>query len=119
MKAVKLCGLASAFIAVAAFLMPHAALAAPPNVFYGEVVHVSTTNIKVRDPHTGQILSFSLVPHFNQLFSDTGKTTYQMTYLHNGRYVAVIYDQKALGLRHADRIYIMNNANERLKKVTG
>ncbi len=98
-------------------LLPQTALAA--NVFYGEVVHVSTTNVKVRDPHTGQILSFELIPHFNQLFSDDGKTTYQMTYLRTGRYVAVIYDQKALGIRHADKIFIMNNANERLKKVTG
>ena len=36
--------------------------------------------------------------------------------IHNGQYVAVIYDQKALGMRHADDIYIMNNANQRLQK---
>ncbi|MGH7737962.1 MAG: hypothetical protein ACREMP_08890 [Candidatus Tyrphobacter sp.] len=105
-------------VAAAAILVPQSARAVT-NVFYGEVVHVSTTNLKVRDPHTGQILAFVLVPHFNKLFSDNGRTTYQMTYLHNGRYVAVVYDQKGLGIRHADRIYIMNDANERLKKVTG
>lgn len=109
--------LASATFAAALFLLPQAVLAA--NVFYGEVVHVSTTNVKVRDPHNGQILSFELLPHFDQIFSDDGKTTYQMKYLHNGRYVAVIYDQKALGIRHADKIYIMNNANERLRRVGG
>jgi hypothetical protein len=26
--------------------------------------------------------------------------------------VRVIYDQKALGMRHADKIYILNNRNE-------
>ncbi len=106
-----------ALVAAAALFVPQAALAA--NVFYGEVVHVSTTNVKVRNPHNGQVLSFELVPHFYQLFSDNGKTTYQMRYLRPGRYVAVIYDQKALGMRHADKIYIMNNANERLRKVGG
>jgi len=106
-----------AFGLAAAFIAPQAALA--DNVFYGEVVHTSTTNVKVRDPRNGQILSFELLPHFDHLFSDTGKTTYQMKYLRNGRYVAVIYDQKALGIRHADKIFIMNNANERLRKVGG
>ncbi len=109
--------LAVSLAAAAAFLMPQVALAA--NVFYGELIHTSTTNVKVRDPRTGQILSFELLPHFDQIFSDDGKTTYQMRFLHNGRYVAVIYDQKALGIRHADKIFIMNNANERLRRVGG
>ena len=33
-----------------------------------------------------------------------------------GRYVAIIYDQRAFGLRHADRIYLMNSENERIGK---
>ena len=119
MDQAKLRRLAVACAAAAAFLMPQIALAA--NVFYGELVHVSTTNVKVRDPHNGQILSFELLPHFDQIFSDDGKTTYQMKVLsrRNGHYVAVIYDQKALGIRHADKIFIMNNANERLHRVGG
>jgi hypothetical protein len=34
--------------------------------------------------------------------------------VHNGQYVGIIYDQKALGMRHADKIYILNNANQRI-----
>lgn len=117
MRAIKFHRLLVGLVAAGAMLLPQVALAA--NVFYGEVLHVSTTNVKVRDPHTGQILSFELLPHFDQVFSDDGKTTYQMKYLHDGRYVAVIYDQKALGIRHADKIFIMNNANERLRRVGG
>jgi hypothetical protein len=99
-----------------ALLAPQIALAA--NVFYGEVQHVSTTNIKVRNPHNGQILSFELIPHFNKVFLYNGKTM-QMNSLLPGQYVGVIYDQKVLGARHADSIYIMNNANQRLQKVPG
>jgi hypothetical protein len=91
---------------------PSAAWAA--NTFYGETVHISTSNIKVRDPRTGQVLSFEILPHFDQIFSADGKTTYQMKDIHDGHYVGVIYDQKALGARHADKIYIMNNANQRI-----
>lgn len=101
-------------VATAALLAPQIAMAA--STFYGETVHVSTTNIKVRNPRSGQILSFEILPHFYRIFSADGKTTYQMKDIHNGQYVAVIYDQKALGMRHADDIYIMNNANERLRK---
>lgn len=100
--------------AAVAMMLPQAALAA--STFYGITVHVSTTNIKVRDPKTKQTLSFELVPKFDQVFSDDGKTTYQMRAVKPGRYVAVIYDQKALGMRHADKIYLMNNANERIGK---
>jgi len=95
-------------------LIPHAAWAA--STFYGEAVHVSTNNIKVRDPRTGQVLSFEILPQFDQVFSADGKTTYQMKDVHNGQYVAVIYDQKALGIRHADKIYIMNNRNQRISQ---
>ncbi len=100
-----------------AILVPNVASAA--SVFYGIVNHVSTNNIKVTDPHTHQTLSFVLVPHFDQVLNDNGAATYQMKDVKPGRYVAIVYDQKALGIRHADKIYIMNNANERLKKVGG
>ncbi len=93
-------------------LIPNAALAA--NTFYGLVVHVSTNNIKVEDPRTKQTLSFEILPKFDQIFSGDGKTTYQMKDVHEGHYVGVVYDQKALGIRHADKIFILNNANQRI-----
>ena len=117
MRAINLRAIIAPLVAAAALLVPQVASA--DNVFYGEIVHTSTTNIKVRNPHTGQILSFEVLPQFDQIFSDDGKTTYQMRYLHDGRYVAVIYDQKAMGMRHADRIYVMTNANERLPRLPG
>ena len=91
---------------------PRAAQAA--STFYGIVVHVSTSNIKVQDPRTKQTLAFTLVPKFDQVFSANGKTTYQMSKVKAGQYVGIIYDQKALGMRHADKIYLLNNANERI-----
>jgi len=84
------------------------------STFYGITVHVSSQNIKVQDPRTKQVLSFMLVPKFDQVFSADGKTTYQMSKVHAGQYVGIIYDQKALGIRHADKIYIMNNANQKI-----
>jgi hypothetical protein len=68
----------------------------------------------VYDPKNHQTLSFVLTPKFDQVFSSDGKTTYQMKNVKRGQYVGIIYDQKALGMRHADKIYIMNNANQRL-----
>ena len=88
-------------------------------VFYGIAVHVSTSNIKVQDPKTKQTLSFEIAPSFKQVFSSDGKTTFQMADIKAGRYVGVIYDQKMLGVRHADKIYLMNNANERIKGFKG
>jgi hypothetical protein len=95
---------------IVAALAGRPALAA--STFYGEVVHVSVDNVKVYDPHSKQTLSFLVTPEFDQIFSDNGKSTYQMKDLKHGQYVRVIYDQKALGARHADKIYILNNANE-------
>jgi hypothetical protein len=89
-----------------------AALAA--STFYGIVIHVSTNNIKVQDSRTKQTLSFTLVPKFDEVFSANGKTTYQMSKVKAGQYVGIIYDQKALGIRHADKIYLLNNANEKI-----
>ncbi len=94
--------------------LPHRAPAATTWTFYGITVHVSTQNIKVEDPKTKQVMSFLLVPKFDQVFSPDGKTTYQMGKVKAGQYVAVIYDRKALGSAHADKIYLMDNANQRL-----
>jgi hypothetical protein len=99
-------------VAMLAAAIPQAAVAA--STFYGIVVHVSTSNIKVEDPANKQTLSFEIVPKFDQVFSADGKTTYQMGAIKAGQYVGIIYDQKFLGTRHADKIYLMNNANQRI-----
>jgi hypothetical protein len=103
---------AASILAAFVVLWPAVVLAAP--TFYGITVHVSTSNIKVEDPKTKETLSFELVPKFDQVFSADGKTTYQMSAVKAGQYVGIIYDQKALGIRHADKIYLLNNANERI-----
>ena len=102
---------AACALAAAAFL-PLSASAA--STFYGLVTHVSMNSIKVEDPRTKQALAFEILPKFDQVFSGDGKTTYQMKNVKAGRYVGIIYDQKLLGARHADRVYILNNANERI-----
>src|ERR1700692_74942 len=87
--------------ALVAGLIPGAAQASPrtgTQVFEGNVVHVSSNNIKVANPQ--QTLSFLLVPHSDRVFSDDGKTTEQMAMLRPGRLVKVYYDQKGLGIRH-------------------
>ena len=94
--------------------VPHAAPALTHSTFYGITVHVSTNNIKVQNPKTKQILSFVILPKFDQVFSADGKTTYQMSKIKAGQYVGIIYDQKALGIRHADKIYLLNNANQKI-----
>jgi hypothetical protein len=94
--------------------LPQSARAVTTWTFYGITVHVSTQNIKVQDPKSKQVMSFLLVPKFDQVFSANGKTTYQMGKVKAGQYVAVIYDRRTLGTAHADKIYLMNNANQRL-----
>ena len=59
-------------------------------------------------------MSFAILPKFDQVFSADGKTTYQMSKVKAGQYVGIIYDRKALGMAHADKIYLMNDANERI-----
>jgi hypothetical protein len=85
----------------------------------GTLVHVSSSNIKIKDDKTGQELGFVLVPHFDQVFSADGKTTYQMKSLHSGQLVKVFYDQKALGIRHADRILVLNRMEKPVKQQKG
>lgn len=82
------------------------------NKFYGIVDHISIQNVKVTDKKKHQTLSFVLTPKFDQVFSANGKTTYQMKDLKPGDYVEVVYDQKLLGMRHADRIFILKNNNK-------
>ncbi|MGA9273903.1 MAG: hypothetical protein WBE30_07570 [Candidatus Cybelea sp.] len=93
---------------------PQFTAAAQSSTFYGITVHVSSNNIKVQDPRTKQTLSFLILPKFDQVFSADGKTTYQMDKVKAGQYVGIVYDQSALGARHADKIYLMNNANQRI-----
>ncbi len=76
----------------------------------GIVSHVSDNNIKITDGD-GHQLSFLVVPKFDQVFSDDGKGTYQMSHIKAGNYVKVYYDQKFLGQRHADRIIVMHSNN--------
>jgi len=83
----------------------------------GTLVHISTNNIKVMTPT--QTLSFLLVPHFDQVFTSDGKTTYQMKSLHSGQLVKVFYDQKFLGQRHADRILVLNRHEMAVKGQKG
>jgi hypothetical protein len=87
------------------------------NYWVGYVVHVSTANIKVENKAMTQTLSFLLLPRFKQLFSDDGKTTYQMASLQPGMIVKVVYDQDLLGARHADKIYILDRRGHALKAM--
>jgi hypothetical protein len=101
-------------IAAAAMIASSAAPALAASTFYGTVVHVSTNNIKVLDRRTRQTLSFEILPRFDRLFSADGKTTYQMRRVKPGQYVGIVYDQRAFGMRHADKIYLLNRANQRI-----
>jgi hypothetical protein len=85
----------------------------------GTLVHISTNNIKVKDDNTGKELSFLLVPHFDQVFSGDGKTTYQMKKLHSGQLVKIFYDQKFFGQRHADRILVLSHRETAVKMQKG
>lgn len=83
----------------------------------GTLVHISTNNIKIKTPT--QTLSFLIVPHFDQLFTDDGKTTYQMKNLHSGQLIKIYYDQKFLGQRHADRILVLTRHETMMKSQKG
>jgi hypothetical protein len=109
--------LAAAFAFVAGAFSPSLADKAGSEIFTGIVIHVSTNNIKVQNPKTKESLSFLLVPHFNQVFSSDGKTTAQMSAIKPGGYVKIYYDQKAFGVKHADRILVLNQANQPVMKT--
>jgi hypothetical protein len=75
--------------------------------FQGTVVHVSTTNIKVHGIEGGkaQTLSFLVDPKVVKISKKVhGKATAEMRDIQVGDYVLVRYDQKFLGIRHADAI---------------
>ncbi|MGB8264698.1 MAG: hypothetical protein WCE44_00020 [Candidatus Velthaea sp.] len=112
MNATRIRTLAAACAFAAAAFIPNVASAA--STFYGIVTHVAVNSIKVEDPRTKQTLGFEILPKFDQVFSGDGKTTYQMKDVRPGRYVGIVYDQKFLGVRHADKVYILNNRNQRL-----
>ncbi len=103
----------TAFVA-ALIILGSAAPAFAAHTFYGIVRHVSTTNIKVYNPQSKQTLAFVLLPKFAAVFSANGRTTYQMAAVKPGRYVGILYDQHLLGIRHANRIYLLNGANDRI-----
>lgn len=98
---------AVAFVA-AAFMWAPPAHAFKNAYYIGTITHVSTDNIKVKNK-TGTELSFLIVPKFKNILSDDGKTTYQMSFLHPGTKVEVIYDQKLAGQRHADKIIVLHH----------
>jgi hypothetical protein len=97
------------FLGNLAVAVPASANVGSANVS-GIVSHVSGNNIKITDGQ-GHQLSFLIVPKFDQVFSDDGKTTYQMRAIKAGQYVKIYYDQKFLGQRHADRILVMTQHN--------
>lgn len=104
--------LSGSFVASLLFLSASSALA-DNKIWTGQVIHVSTTNIKIENDQgvqtCDQVLSFLLVPRFNQVFSDEGNTTLQMTDVKPGMWVTIYYDQSALGARHADKIVVLHN----------
>jgi hypothetical protein len=100
----------TAAVALAATGLP--ASAGATNIVYGTVQHVSTNNIKVAVSHSNSSLSFEIVPKFDQVFSSDGKATYQMKDVKPGTFVKIYYDQKALGVRHADKIYIYKSNSQ-------
>lgn len=80
----------------------------PTGTMYGTVQHVSSDNIKIKDQATGKTMSFVMTPHFNKVFTKDGKTA-QMSFLKNGTPVEILYDQKMLGTRHADKIIVLSH----------
>ena len=84
--------------------------------FDGKIAAISKINVKVTGMEGGkmQTLSFLFKPPVG------GKQTHEMgrlnsTALHIGEYVRVTYDQKLLGLRHADSIDAYGNPAMKMK----
>ncbi len=74
--------------------------------FEGNVVHVSVDNIKVHGIEGGraQTLSFLIDPKITKLTHNHGKSTAELREIHVGDMVKIRFDQRLLGLRHADAI---------------
>jgi hypothetical protein len=106
-------------LALGALLGPAVAGAAGSDhrTFDGTIVHISSDNVKVKGLEGGQMqtLSFLYVPRFGKLTHNGGKVTRDQDALHEGEYVRVMYDQKALGVRHADAIEPYANPNLKMK----
>ncbi|HEY0383118.1 MAG TPA: hypothetical protein VGC72_13065 [Candidatus Elarobacter sp.] len=121
MRTYLIAALVAAVAVAPAVVTPAPAQAVPVGSSWveGTLVHISSSNIKIKDDKTGKELGFVLVPHFDQVFSSDGKTTYQMKALHSGQLVKVFYDQKLLGVRHADRILVLNRAEKPVKQQKG
>ncbi len=109
----------AASLALMASLAPAAAGAASSDhrTFDGTIVHISTNNIKVKGMEGGQmqVLSFLYVPRIGKLTHNDGKVTRDQNALHEGEYVRVMYDQKALGIRHADAVEPYANPGMKMK----
>jgi hypothetical protein len=109
------------FVWFAAVLAVSAVSARPAQAhtgyFTGYVVHVSTDNLKVENTADTESLSFLLVPKFKQVFSNDGKTTYEMADIKPGMIVKVLYDQDMLGARHADKVFIVDAKGHALTAV--
>jgi len=106
---------ASLMTAIVATIPTPTSAATATNWYAGYVVHVSTNNIKVANKARTQTLSFLVVPHFKNIWSADGKTTYQMAKIKPGMIVRILYDQKLLGVRHADKIYVLNTWGQQIK----
>jgi hypothetical protein len=83
-----------------------AAASSDHRTFDGRVVHVSGENLKVTGIEGGktQTISFLMVSHVRKIFKRKGSATTQMQDIKPGDFVRVTFDQKFLGLRHADEI---------------
>ena len=99
MRAFAVLGIA---LAITGAVLATSASPALADTFYGTVTHVSSGNIKVKDAN-GKEVSFLLAPSFDKIFSDDGKTTYQMKDVKPGRHVKIVYHQQ-LGVRYCDQI---------------
>ncbi len=74
--------------------------------FEGTVAHVSFDNIKVKGIEGGKVqtISFLINPKITKLTHNDGKSTAELKDIRVGDMVKVRFDQKFLGLRHADMI---------------
>jgi hypothetical protein len=107
-------------LALIAGLLPvsaDAAVKAGTQTFEGTLVHVSTDNLKVKNP--SQTMTFLIVPRFGKIFKSDGTTPVQVKDLHDGQLVKVYYDQKFLGRPHADRILVLTRMETPKKKLHG
>ena len=75
--------------------------------------------VALRKTSLGKVLVAGASGRTLYLFSEDGKTTYQMAALHRNQLIKVYYDQKFLGQRHADRIEVLNRSQMEVKQQKG